>query len=68
MQGIIFLVKKPTEGYTARAMGQAIFTEADTLEELRVNVAEAVQAHFEEGTTPKIVRLRHIVREEVLAA
>ena len=65
---IIFLVEEASEGgYTARAMGQSIFTEADTLDELRANVSEAVQAHFGEGATPKIIRL-HLVHDEVLAA
>ena len=41
-------------------------TEADTLEELRRNVREAVECHFDEGTAPKLIRL-HIVRDEVLA-
>ncbi len=68
MNEIIFLVEEAVEGgYTARAMGQSIFTEADSLQELRSNVSEAVQAHFEEGATPKIIRL-HIVHDEVLAA
>lgn len=68
MHEILFLVEEAVEGgYTARAMGTPIFTEADTLEELRANVREAVQTHFDEGMAPKIVRL-HIVREEILAA
>ncbi len=54
-------------GYSARVLGKSIFTEADTLEELRANVSEAVQAHFEEGAMPKIIRL-HLVHDKVLAA
>ena len=53
-------------GFTARALGQSIFTEAETLEKLRQQVRDAVQCHFDEGKAPKVIRL-HFVREEVLA-
>jgi hypothetical protein len=67
MNELIFLVEDaPEGGYTARALGQSIFTEADSLEELRRNVRDAVQCHFDEGQAPKVIRL-HFVREEVLA-
>lgn len=53
-------------GYTARALGYSIFTQAETLEELRHNVREAVDCHFDESMpAPKIIRL-HFVRDEVL--
>jgi hypothetical protein len=64
---IVFVVDEAAEGgYIARAVGESIFTEAATLEELRVNVRSAVECHFEEGQTPKVIRL-HIVRDEILA-
>jgi hypothetical protein len=64
---LIFLVEDaPEGGFSARALGHSIFTEADTLEELRINVRDAVQCHFDEGKAPKVIRL-HFVREEVLA-
>ena len=67
MSEIIFLIQEAAEGgYTARALGQSIFTEADTGEELRRNLRAAVECHFDEGQAPKIIRL-HFVREEVLA-
>lgn len=63
---IIFLVEEsPEGGYTAKALGEAIFTEADTLEELKANIKDAVNCHFENGNAPKIIRL-HFVREELL--
>jgi predicted RNase H-like HicB family nuclease len=66
MNEIIFLVEEaPEGGYVARALGQSIFTEGDTLEQLRDNVREAVDCHFEDGQRPQVVRL-HFVREEVL--
>jgi hypothetical protein len=65
---IIFEVEEADEGgYTARALGQAIFTEAESLDELRDNVRDAVRCHFDEGQGPKVIRL-HFVREEILAA
>lgn len=66
MNEIIFLVEdSPDGGYTARALGQSVFTEGDTLETLRQNVREAVACHFDEGTGPRVIRL-HYVRDEVL--
>ena len=65
---IVFLVEDdPDGGYTARALGEAIFTEADDLESLRIMVKDAVNCHFEETSTrPEMIRL-HIVRDEVFA-
>ena len=66
MTEILFTVDEaPEGGSTARAVGHSIFTEADTLEELRQNVREAVDCHFDDGAAPKLIRL-HIVRDEVL--
>jgi len=67
MNELIVLVEEaPEGGYTARALGESVFTEADDLEELRRNVREAVACHFEEGKAPKIIRL-HFVHQEVIA-
>lgn len=68
MSELIFMVEEaPEGGFTARALGEAIFTEADSMEDLRKQVADAVQCHFESGKAPRVVRL-HIVKEEILAA
>jgi hypothetical protein len=68
MNEIIFLIEEDTEGgFTARALGHSIFTEADSMEELRNQIRDAVKCHFEEGQSPKVIRL-HFVREEVIAA
>jgi hypothetical protein len=65
---IIFVVDEaPEGGYTARALGQAIFTEADSWDELRAAVQDAVRCHFDDDERPAVLRL-HMVREEVLAA
>ena len=67
MNEIFFLVEEaPEGGYAAKALGESIFTEAETLEELHANVRDAVQCHFEEGKAPKMVRL-HFTHEEVIA-
>ncbi len=67
MSELIFLVEEAVEGgFTARALGASIFTEADTLPDLHAAIREAIQCHFEEGQAPKVVRL-HFVREELLA-
>ena len=68
MEEMIFMVENaPEGGYTARALGESIFTEAENLEDLRQQVRDAVKCHFEEGQGPKVIRL-HFVREEVIAA
>jgi hypothetical protein len=67
MNEIYFLVEEALEGgYAARALGESIFTEADSLEELHSNVRDAVRCHFDEGKAPKMIRL-HFVHDEVLA-
>jgi hypothetical protein len=67
MNEIFFLVEEDSErGYAARALGESIFTEADSLEELHANLRDAVRCHFDEGKAPKMIRL-HFVHEEVLA-
>ena len=67
MNEIMFLIEDALEGgYTAKAIGEGIFTEGDTLEEIKKNIKEAVECHFNEGKRPKLIRL-HIVKEEVIA-
>ncbi len=66
---IVFAVEEdPEGGYTAHALGEAIFTEADSLEELREMIRDAVRCHFpDESSRPKVIRL-HYVRDEVIAS
>ncbi len=55
---LIFLVEEAEEGgYTARAMGESIFTQADTWEELREAVQDATRCHFEDKDRPALLRL-----------
>jgi len=63
---IIFLVEEsPEGGYEARALGHSIFTEADTFDELKRMVQDAVSCHFEGDEKPNLIRL-HLVREEIV--
>jgi len=65
---IIFLIEEVSEGgYTARALDHAIFTQADSLDELRAMVQDAVRCHFEEDKKPPVIRL-HFVKDEVIRA
>lgn len=68
MNEIIFLVEDAVEGgYTARSLGESIFTEGENIDELRVNIRDAVDCHFDMENKPKMIRL-HFVSEEVIAA
>ena len=65
---IIFSVhESPEGGYEARALGHSIFTQADTMDALKLNVREAVHCHFDEGEAPRVIRL-HMVKDEVISA
>ena len=67
MDELIFVVESaPEGGYTARALGESIFTEAEDLAGLREHVRDAVRCHFDDGNGPRVIRL-HFVREEVFA-
>lgn len=67
MNEVIFLVEEAAEGgYIARALGAAIFTEAEGLSELHDQIRDAVRCHYDEKDQPKMIRL-HFVREEVIA-
>jgi len=65
---IIFTVTdSPEGGYEARADGHSIFTHADSVEELRQQIREAVCCHFECGAAPVTIRL-HGAHDEVISA
>jgi hypothetical protein len=65
---IIFVIEEaPEGGYSAKAVGESIFTQADTLGMLQEQVRDAVRCHYDEGKAPKMIRL-HFVRDEVIAA
>jgi|SRR5271169_1750456 len=65
---LIFVVREPPDGgYEARALGQPIFTQADSIDELREKVRGAVHTHLKPDAAPTTIRLQ-FVREEVLLA
>jgi predicted RNase H-like HicB family nuclease len=67
MKELIFeITQEPDGGYTAEALGESIFTQGDTWEDLRSNVREAVEAFYFDRPKPASIRL-HLVRDEMLA-
>ena len=67
MEELVFLVEEsPEGGFLARGLGVSIFTEADSIAELREAVKDAVRCHFDDQKK-RLIRL-HIVKEELFAA
>jgi len=51
MKTLVFIIDHAEEGgYNARAETESIFTQADTLEELNLNIADAIKCHFDDDT------------------
>ncbi len=68
MKEIIFIIEESLDGgYEARALETAIFTEAESLQEIKESIRDAVRCHFDEKDMPRIIRL-HFVKEEVITA
>jgi hypothetical protein len=67
MNEIVFEIAQDADGgFTAEAIGESIFTQADSWEEVRTNVRAAVHAFYFDSILPRSIRLR-LVRDEVLA-
>jgi predicted RNase H-like HicB family nuclease len=67
MNELVFeITQEPDGGFVAEALGESIITQADTWEELRANVREAVKAFYFDRPAPTRLRL-HLVRDEVIA-
>lgn len=68
MSELVFLVEEaPEGGYTARALGESIFSEADDWDTLKRYIIDAVTCHFADRSgAPRVLRL-HWVKDEVLA-
>lgn len=67
MTELVFEITQESDGgFTAEALGESIFTQSDTWEELRANVQEAVEGFYFDRPKPASIRL-HFVRDEVLA-
>jgi hypothetical protein len=58
MKELVFEVMQESDGgYTAEALGESIFTQADNWDELKANVREAVQAFYFDSAAPASIRL-----------
>jgi predicted RNase H-like HicB family nuclease len=68
MNEMIFLVEEdPEGGYNAKALGENIITQGDTMKELKEMIIDAIDCHFDDASLkPKMVRL-HFVKEELFA-
>lgn len=67
MSEIIFLIEEADEGgFIAKAVSESIITQAETLEDLKNLVKDAVRCHFDIDKLPKLIRF-HFVRDEVFA-
>lgn len=67
MKEIVFVVEEaPESGFTARALGVSILTEAGTLPQLYAAMPDAVRCHFEKRDRPKVIRL-YSPRQKVIA-
>ncbi|HJH31110.1 MAG TPA: 2-oxoisovalerate dehydrogenase [Methanosarcinaceae archaeon] len=67
MNEIMFLIEDdPYGGYNAQALGYSIFTEGETVSEIKENIVDALSCHFDNlEDIPKVIRL-HFVKEEIL--
>ena len=67
MSEIVLVEEDPEGGYSARAMGESIFTQGDTEDELKSNIKEALCCHIDnESEILPIIRL-HFVRDQIIA-
>lgn len=67
MRELVFEVTQEEDGgYCAKAIGESIFTQGDTWEELREMALDAVKCHFLDEQAPASIRL-HLIHDEVLA-
>ncbi len=67
MNELVFEINQEADGgFVAECLTENIVTQADTWDELRRNVREAVAAYFFDRTLPSAIRL-HLIRDETLA-
>ena len=67
MNELVFKVsREPDGGYCAGCLTEGMFAQADSWEELRANVIDAVNGFYFDGTAPGKIRL-HLVRDEVFS-
>ena len=64
---IVFLVEESLDGgYEAKALGHSVYTETESMDELREAVRDAVRCHFDEAEPPSTIR-SHLVKDETLS-
>ena len=69
MSELIFeVIQEEDGGYCARAVGEGIFTQGDTWEELKEMVLDATKGYFYDSTPPENIRLHllTVTRNELL--
>jgi hypothetical protein len=57
-QVVLGVDQPPDGGYTPRAVGDSIFTEADTLQQLRSALRDVVRCHYDDERRPAVIPLR----------
>jgi len=65
---LIFLIEEdPESGYNAKALGPSIFVQGETIADLKNNIKDALECHYDsKEDIPQIIRL-HIVHDEIFA-
>ena len=67
MKEIIFEITQEADGgFVAECLTESIFSQADTWQDLRTQVIDAVEGYFFDQPKPDVIRL-HFVRDEILA-
>ena len=67
MSELIFEVTQENDaGFVAECLTEGIFTQADSWQDLRHNVKEAVEAFYDDRPQPAAIRL-HLTRDELMA-
>lgn len=67
MDELVFEVTQEADGgFVAECLTEPIFTQADSWNELRDQVRDAVRAYSFDSAMPRHIRL-HLVRDELLA-
>jgi predicted RNase H-like HicB family nuclease len=65
---IIFVVEEDLEGgYSVKALGFSIFTQGETMQELKQNIKNAISCHFDKESDILRVILLHMVKEKILS-
>ena len=69
MELVFSVTQEADGGFVAECLSEAIFTQADSWEDQKRMVADAVQGHFFDQPEKAKSQIRlHLVRDEVLAA